>query len=217
MKNMNVDMNAMKAEVGGAFVVSWLVFGSSGMGLEGAVILAAAWMAFAGAHILPVVTWCHMLTGDLGDTDAHIANGMRLVGQMVGSILAIALATEAGGIDTPWTADAWAMPEMWAVFTAIAAGAIFWQVHTKADSVWISAFAVMALASAMGMQHEGLTTMLDGVTAGDWYSTSGANEMGAVIAGMTFGDLGDVLPTFIVDGLLVGIGARVGTEIDSRI
>ena len=49
------------------------------------------------------------------------------------------------------------------------------------------------------------------------YSTSGANEMGAVIAGMTFGDLADVLPTFIVDGLLVGIGARVGTEIDKAI
>jgi hypothetical protein len=41
--------------------------------------------------------------------------------------------------------------------------------------------------------------------------------MGSVIAGMTFGDLGDVLPTFIVDGLLVGIGARIGTEIDKAI
>ena len=211
MKKMNVDMNAMKAEVGGAFVVSWLVLGGT-MGLEGAVILAAAWMAFAGAHILPVVTWCHMLTGDMGDMDAHMANGMRMVGQMVGSILAIALATEFGGIDTPWTADAWAMPEMWPALTAIAAGAIFWQVHTKADSVWISAFAVMALGAAMGMEHDGLTTLTDAA-----YSTSGANEMGAVIAGMTFGDLGDVLPTFIVDGLLVGIGARVGTEIDKAI
>jgi hypothetical protein len=211
MKNMNVDINAMKAEVGGAFVVSWLVLGGT-MGLEGAVILAAAWMVFAGAHILPAVTWCHMLTGDLGDMDAHMANGMRLVGQMVGSILAIALVTEAGDIDTPWTADAWAMPEMWPVLTAIAAGAIFWQVHTKADSVWISAFAVMALAGAMGMEHDGFTTLTDAA-----YSTSGANEMGAVIAGMTFGDLGDVLPTFIVDGILVGIGARVGTEIDKAI
>jgi len=208
---MNVDMNAMKAEIGGAFVVSWLVLGGT-MGLTGAVVLAAAWMAFAGAHILPVVTWCHMLTGDLGDTDAHMANGMRLLGQIVGAILAIALATEAGGIDTPWTADAWAMPEMWPALTAIAAGAIFWQVHTRADSAWVSAFAVMALAGAMGMEHDGLATL-----TGAAYSTSGANEMGAVIAGMTFGDLGDVLPTYIVDGLLVGIGARVGVEIDNAV
>ena len=47
---MEMDMNAMKAEMGGAFVVSWLILGSAGLGfgsLGGAVVLAAAWMAFS--------------------------------------------------------------------------------------------------------------------------------------------------------------------------
>ena len=63
-----MDMDNMMNEMGGAFMVAWLV---SDMGsLEGALVLAAAWMAISGAHILPVITWGHIMTGDLGDTDA---------------------------------------------------------------------------------------------------------------------------------------------------
>ena len=70
---MNVDMNAMKAELGGAFVLSWAVFAMNIGTLEGAVALAVVWMAFSGAHVLPVVTWCHMMTGDLSDTEVERA------------------------------------------------------------------------------------------------------------------------------------------------
>ena len=67
---MEMDNRAMMNEVGGAFMVSWMVLAGAGLGsLEGAVLLAAAWMPISGAHILPVVTWCHMMTGDLSDTD----------------------------------------------------------------------------------------------------------------------------------------------------
>jgi len=40
MKKMDIDMNAMKAEAGGAFVMSWLVFGMGIGTIEGAVALA---------------------------------------------------------------------------------------------------------------------------------------------------------------------------------
>ena len=202
---MEMDMNAMKAEMGGAFVVSWLILGSAGLGfgsLEGAVVLAAAWMAFSGAHILPVVTWCHMMTGDLGDVEGNwMANGMRLLAQIVGAVLAVLLMTEAGAVDTTWAANAFEAPDLWGALGMIAAGAIFWTVHTRCDSAWVSGFAAMALFASMGMDY------------GSDISTTGANEMAAMMLD-GFGSVGDVAPTWIVDGLLVGIGAFVGGQVD---
>ena len=61
---MDMDMNAMKAEIGGAFAVAWLVIG---IGMEwdlpAAVLMAAVWMAFSGAHVpleIRTVTGCLM-------------------------------------------------------------------------------------------------------------------------------------------------------------
>ena len=96
---MNMDMNAMKAEMGGAFVMSYVVFGLGLSTLEGAVAMAVVWMTFAGAHVLPVVTWCLMLTGDLADMEGNwMANGMRLLAQVVGGVLAIMMVTEVGAV-----------------------------------------------------------------------------------------------------------------------
>ena len=202
---MEMDMNAMKAEMGGAFVVSWLILGSAGLGfgsLEGAVVLAAAWMAFSGAHILPVVTWCHMMTGDLGDVEGNwMANGMRLLAQIAGAVLAVLLMTEAGAVETGWAANAFEAPDLWGALGMIAAGAIFWTVHTRCDSAWVSGFAAMALFASMGMDY------------GSDISTTGANEMAAMMLD-GFGSVGDVAPTWIVDGLLVGIGAFVAGQVD---
>ena len=197
MKKMNVDMNAMKAEVGGAFVLSWMVFGMGLGTLEGAVALAVVWMAFAGAHVLPVVTWCHMLNDGDGDVEGnYMPNGMRLVAQVVGALLAIVLATEAGGIETGWAAAEFAVPETWPLLGMIAAGAVWWQVHTRCDSAWASAFGLMVLGGAMTL--------------------NGGHEMGAMLADGA-GSAADVLPAWIVDGLLVGIGARLGAEIDNNL
>tara|TARA_B100000287_G_scaffold222747_1_gene210121 strand:+ start:2731 stop:3315 length:585 start_codon:yes stop_codon:yes gene_type:complete len=194
---MNVDMNAMKAEVGGAFVLSWAVF-AMGIGtLEGAVALAVVWMAFSGAHVLPVVTWCHMLNDGDGDVEGnYMPNGMRLLAQAVGALLAIVLATEAGGIETGWVAAEFEVPEVWPMLSMIAAGAVWWQVHTRCDSAWASAFGLMVLGGMMTL--------------------TGAHEMGASIASAGDG-IADVVPAWIVDGLLVGIGARVGAEIDKLV
>ena len=61
------------------------------------------WMAFSGAHVLPVITWMHIMTGDLGDTEGNwMPNGMRLLAQVVGAGLAIALLSEMGALDSPW-------------------------------------------------------------------------------------------------------------------
>jgi len=194
---MEMDMNAMKSEVGGAFVLSWLVLGMGLGTLEGAVALAAVWMAFGGAHVLPIMTWCHMMTGDLGDVDGNwMPNGMRLVAQAIGALLAIVLMTKAGDIETGWMATEFAAPDAWGVVGSIAAGAIFWTIHTRADSAWVSAFAVMAMAGVMTL--------------------NGAHEMGASLASSGEG-IADVAPAWIVDGLLVGAGAFIGGFVDDAI
>ena len=106
---MDIDMKAMKAEIGGAFVLTWVVFGMGLGTLSGAVALAVTWMAFSGAHLLPVVTWSHIMTGDLSDTEGNwMANGMRLVAQVVGAALAVVLMTEAGAVGDGFTStDMW--------------------------------------------------------------------------------------------------------------
>ncbi len=201
---MEMDMNAMKAEIGGAFAVSWAI--GFGGGLEWAVAMAVVWMAFAGAHVLPVVTWCNMMTGDLGDVEGNwMANGMRLVAQMIGALLAILLATEFGGIETGWEAtDMWitditaddAAVSIWGVLGMVAAGAVWWQVHTRSDSAWVSAFGLMIVGGAM---------VLDG-----------GNEMAASLASMGDGIV-DTLVNWIFDGLFVGVGALVGVKIDEML
>jgi len=196
----------MKAEVGGAFVLSWMVFGFGLNTLEGAVALAVVWMAFSGAHVLPIVTWSHMMTGNMSDTEGNwMANGMRLIAQVVGAVLAILLATEFGGIDSGWIhTDMWiaditaddAAVSIWGVLKMIAAGAIWWQVHTRCDSAWASAFGLMALASAMTM--------------------TGAHEMGASVASAGEGIV-DTLVNWVFDGLFVGAGALLGIKIDEML
>ena len=196
---MNVDMNAMKAELGGAFVLSWMVFGMGLGTLEGAVALAVVWMAFSGAHVLPVVTWSHMMTGDMGDTEGNwIPNGMRLLAQAVGALLAIILVTE--GKDAGWEATEMWIPDiadnLWSVVGMIAAGAVWWQVHTRCNSAWASAFGMMVLGGAMTL--------------------NGAHEMGASLASLGDG-IADTLVNWIFDGLFVGLGAFIGVKIDQSL
>ena len=207
---MDIEMDTMKREMGGAFVVAWLVVGMGWGSLEAALMMAAAWMAFSGAHILPVVTWMHMMTGDLGDAEGNwMANGMRLVAQIVGAVLAIALATEVGAVETSWdlVQPGFDTPGTWDAIGMVAAGAIFWMVHTRADSAWVSAFAVMVLAGTMGMTYE----------AGDAVvSTTGAGEMASSI--MSSGeDIVNIATAWIVSGVLCGLGALLATKMDELI
>ena len=202
MNKMEMDMNAMKAEVGGAFVLSWMVFGMGLSTIEGAAALAVVWMAFAGAHVLPIVTWCNMMTSDLGDVEGNwMANGMRLGAQMVGALLAVLMVTEFGTWDGPdWVSQDMWLPDiadnLWMVIGMIAAGAVWWQVHTRCESAWASAFGLMALGGAMTL--------------------TGAHEMGASLASAGDGIV-DTLVNWIFDGLFVGVGALAGAKIDEML
>ena len=194
-------MKAMKAEVGGAFMLMWVVFGMGLGNIGGAVALAVTWMAFSGAHLLPVVTWSHIMTGDLSDTEGNwMANGMRLVGQVLGAALAVVLMTEAGAIDTNWAPTEMWIPDiadnLWGVIGTVAAGAVWWQVHTRCDSAWASAFGLMVL--------------------GTWMTMNGANEMGSSLVGALDG-VADTAVNWICDGLFVGIGAFLGCQVDGLI
>lgn len=212
---MEIDMKAMKGELGGAFMLSWIVLGTTmaiggvempwaGLTLTTALVVAVAWMAFEGAHILPVVTWCHMMTGDLSDGEGNwAANGMRLLAQVVGGALALILATEMGGLaNLPDTVFADSMniagiaDDYWGVLGMLAAGAIWWQIHTRCDSVWVSGIALLGLSSAM--------------------TITGAHYMGAsLLDGGT--EIANVAVNWITDGLFVGVGALIGVKIDEAI
>ena len=208
---MEINWKENMNEIGGAFMLTWVV-GYSGMGVEWAVCLAVAWMAFAGSHLLPVVTWCHMLTGDLSDVEGNwMKNGIRLVSQVIGACLAIVLMTEAGGIDTTWnSAELWVfngtskVQLCWIMMGWIAAGAVWWQIHTRSDSVWVSSFAMMVLATA---------------TVGSLYPAmiiDGALQMGSSITNMGDGMVNTLL-NWVSHGILVGAGALLGVKIDEMI
>jgi len=213
-KIMEMDMNAMKAEIGGAFVVAWLVVGMGWGSLGAAVVMAAVWMAFSGAHVLPVITWMHMMTGDLADAEGNwMPNGMRLLAQIVGALLAILMMTEMGAIESTWdlVQPGFDAPDAWGAIMMVAAGAIFWTVHTRADSAWVTGFAVMALAGMMGMTYDVTTAAGDVVV-----STTGAGEMASSIASSGH-EVVAIAQAWIVDGLLCGLGALVAVKADEML
>jgi hypothetical protein len=218
---MGMDTKDMMNEMGAAFAVTWLVFGMwvigddglelVGIGMSGIMAVAAlgvAWMAFAGAHILPPVTWMHIMTGDLADTDSWIANGTKLAMQVVGGALALIMMAEMNadhvtyaesmtnsetGLVEPMTA--WAFDAM-TIAGGVAAGAILWCIHSKAGNVWATAVGVVALGSYIG--------------------ATGSTDM----ASMLMNEMGDLLPTlldWLVTGISVGLGALVATKIDENL
>ena len=198
---MEINWKDNMNEIGGAFLLSWAVFVLGEGSVEFAIAIAVAWMAFTGAHLLPVVTWCHMMTSDLSDVEGNwMANGMRLLSQIIGACLAIVLVTEAGAVGPDYVAaDMWIADiaeNLWVVLGMIAAGAVWWQIHTRSDSVWASGIGMMVLAGAMTL--------------------TGAHTMGASITSMGDGIL-NTLVNWICDGLFVGAGALLGVKIDEMI
>ena len=218
---MAMDTKDMMNEMGAAFAVTWLVFGYTvwndpadmtagteliGIGIGGGLMavaaLAVVWMAFAGAHILPPVTWMHMMTGELDDTEAWIANGIKLAMQILGGILALVTmsqlnddgVTYAESMNDMAMAD-WAFDEM-RMLGGIVAGAILWCIHTKTENAWAMSIGVIAMASYIGA--EGSTDM----------------------ASMLMNKMGDLVPTllaYIEAGLAVGLGAMLAMKIDENL
>ena len=218
---MAMDTKDMMNEMGAAFAVTWLVFGDTvwndpadmtagteliGIGMGGGLMavaaLAVVWMAFAGAHILPPVTWMHMMTGELDDTEAWIANGIKLAMQILGGILALVTmsqlnddgVTYAESMNDMAMAD-WAFDEM-RMLGGIVAGAILWCIHTKTENAWAMSIGVIAMASYIGA--EGSTDM----------------------ASMLMNEMGDIVPTllaYLEAGVAVGLGAMLAMKIDENL
>ena len=223
---MGMDTKDMMNEMGAAFAVTWLVMGYTvwtdpadltagvtlvGIGMSGIMAVAAlgvAWMAFAGAHILPPVTWMHIMTGDLADADSWMANGAKLAMQVIGGALALIMmssindngVTYAESMTNPETGvvepmAAWAFDAM-TIAGGVAAGAILWCIHSKAGNVWATAVGVVAMGSYIG--------------------ATGSTDM----ASMLINEMGDLVPTlldWLVTGISVGLGALVATKIDENL
>ena len=219
-----MEFNAKKTmtELGGAFAVTWLVFGITvlthdaagnvtgnevvGLGLAsvgGVLAMAIAWMAFKGADILPPVTWMkHMSnTDNLSDVDAWINTAITLVAQIVGAALAIFLMAEINdhvveyATAYPNGQEAWEFNAM-AVAGIVAAGAVLGHISSKVDSVWAMPVAVMALAGIVNF------------------------ESAADMASMIMNDTGDMMAVavpWVVDGLCIGAGALIGGMIDENL
>ena len=181
-----VDTDTMMNEMGGAFMVAWLAVGVED--LQGALVLAAAWMAIGGAHILPMITWCHIMTGDLADGDAWQDNGSRLVAQVIGAVLAVVLITE-GESSAVVAPDMWGVDDMWGPLGLIAGGALLWTVYDRCDA-WVTAFVVLALGTMVG----------------------GAQGMAENIMG-DGGNIVNMASNWVMDGVMVGIGALASVKI----
>ena len=195
---MEMDWKTNMAELGGAFMVSWLVLGEMGEDgnmLMAGLLLAVTMAAMAGAHVLPMFTWISAMTGDLQDTDAWMGNVMRLVMQMVGAGAALALAGE-GTVEA--AADGVAMWEfdLWPMLTMLAAGAILATVASRCDG-WMTAFAVVILAGHLGA------------------GVSGADGMAAELMGG--GDILEMASHWIVDGVVIGLGAMLGGMLEDQL
>jgi|TARA_B110000444_G_scaffold135872_1_gene127524 hypothetical protein len=192
---MEIDKKVMMSEIGGAFVVSWLVLGSMGSNaLMAGLVLAAAMTAMAGAHILPMFTWMTMMTGDMTDQENWMNGGMRLVTQVIGAAAAILMLTEGGEIETGYAAgDMWAF-SLWPMLTMLAAGAVIGTIHSRCDA-WMTAIAVVMAAGALGMGVGGAHDMASNMLSG------GDNIVHSV-------------STWILDGAVVGLGALIATKID---
>ena len=174
-------------------MVGWLATHGS---LEGALVLAAAWMAIGGAHILPVITWGHIMTGDLGDTDAWMANGMRLLFQVIGAALAIMVATHGGEIGPAYEADVMWEFDMWPAMGMLAGGALLWTVYDRCDA-WVAAMAVMATAGAVAY--------------------GGAGDMGAALLNSGDADMAASLANWVLDGAIAGLGALLATKVPDMV
>ena len=213
-----MDTKSLMNEMGGAFAVTWLVFGATlwtdgagsatemtGLGLAtvgGMFAMGIAWMAFNGAHILPPVTWMNIMTSDMSDQDMWMNNGLKLVMQVVGAALAIVLMAEVLEWDMVTYAQAYPDGQgdfefdAMAVAGLVVAGAILGHINSKVDNDWAMPVAVMAMAGLINF------------------------ESAADMASMIMNDTGDAMAValpWLLDGAFVGAGAFVGGWIDENL
>jgi hypothetical protein len=85
---------------------------------------------------------------------------------------------------------------MWSILGLIAAGAILGQIQSKAGNAWAMPIAVMAMASIV-----------------NWES---AQDMASMLMNGTEDAMAVAVP-WLVDGIVIGVGALMGMKIDEMI
>ena len=178
--------------------------GDDGDMIMAGLLLAVTMAAMAGAHVLPMFTWINAMTGDLQDTDAWMNNGMRLVFQLVGACVAMVLMAEAGEMSaademSTWSFDLWGEADnnMDGAAMMLVGGALIGAIASRCDG-WMTAFAVVALAGSLGAGVDGASMM----------------------AGELLGDGGDIvggLSHWILDGVVIGLGAMLGGMLEEQL
>ena len=114
-------------------------------------------------------------------------NGSRLVAQVIGAVLATVILTSGESSDVT-AAEMWAF-DMWPALGMIAGGALLWTVYTRCDA-WVTAFVVMALGTMVG----------------------GNMDMAGQVMG-NGGDIAAAASNWVMDGVMVGIGALASVKI----
>jgi hypothetical protein len=114
-------------------------------------------------------------------------NGSRLVSQVIGAVLALML-VNSGDVGDVVAADMWSF-DMWGALGMIAGGALLWTVYDRCDA-WVTAFVVLALGTMVG----------------------GATGMAEALVG-SGGDIAASASNWVVDGVLVGVGALASVKI----
>ena len=212
---MEMDWKTNMAELGGAFMVSLLVLGEmdDGSMVMAGLLLAVTMAAMAGAHVLPMFTWISAMTGDLQDTDAWIGNVMRLVFQMLGACVAVVLMAEGGDVTAAdpdmWGFELWGEEYVAATDDAAAsgsmmdgfimmlgAGALIGVIASRCEG-WMTAFAVVALAGSLGA------------------GVGGADMMATELVGG--GNIAEAASHWIVDGVVIGVGAMLGGMLEEQL
>ena len=115
--------------------------------------------------------------------------------QVVGAGAALALMGE-GTVEAATDGVAMWEFELWAMLGMVAAGAVIGAVASRCDG-WMTAFAVIALAGSLGA------------------GVGGANAMAAEVMGG--GDMVEAASTWVLDGVVIGVGALLGGMLEDQL
>ena len=234
---MELNVKKMMTEMGGAFAVTWLIFGvtlkddaglpgdGTGLalaGIMGVVGLTVAWMAFKGADILPQVTWLKQMssTDNMSDTDAWMNTGITLAMQVVGGIVAYVLIgqmyDDIFGYSDAVAASAASCSDAAAAAGVTCApfwGTTSWEFDMGATLGLIAAGAVLGQVMAVDSRWAMPVAIVMMTSIVNFES---ATQMASVLMNEA-GDTVNVALPWLLDGVFLGAGALLGNIINENI
>ena len=232
----------MMTEMGGAFAVTWLVFGFfatqeaagteelTGIGLTGimgVISMTVLWMAFKGADILPQITWMKQMssTDSLTDTDAWMNTGITLAMQIVGGIVAYALIGQMheeifGFTDAATAADQCAAAIAGGMMEAGSCPETFWGTTEWSFDMGqmlglIAAGAVLSQVMAVDSRWAVPVAVVGMAMVGIVNFESAANMASVLVS--SSGDTVNVLLPWLLNGVFIGAGGLLANIINENI